>query len=586
MAFMRLPLLFLMIFSASGLYAQLYISPSGNSDSYFYAKDRVIYVENEIHLKANHKKETEASIYLRKQSQLLQGPKLANLNKGDGKLSVFQTGTSNAYDYNYWGLPVKVNVAANHLNDYIFEPITPTESRKAKLISALEGSSNPLSISDQWIYAYSGTNYSDWQYLGDDFDLLPGEGFTMKGVNGVNPDIIEGQSVNSGSAQVYDFRGIPNDGRIELPIKKDQIILVGNPYPSAIDLDKFLFENTNTTGIAYFWDSKKNGNSHYLSDYEGGYGTYSPGTGVYLPPIFKKYSNGAETGEKGDYYPRKMSPIAQGFMVMGKTEGKVIFQNSQRIYQKEAAGISQLKSPETSSYLKLNIELDTTYIRQLVLAFNKNATPDEDFAMDARKMDQNPSDISWLISNEDYLIDARPRIDGDLIPLHISLNRESDLKFSLEELNNFNPDRLFIYDSKDDLYFSIKTGYYKIKLPPGDYKDRFFLSFIEKLPAGTPTTDNLTTDQSSFKQPNILLNTIDIFQNNIQQQLEIKILYDSGIRDISLYDLNGKLFFSKNFRSKEKEFSLPTENLSNAVYIVKVITSDNRELTKKIGVKN
>ena len=83
---MRLTILFLLIFSTSGLFAQLYISPSEKSDSYIYAKDRLIFVQNGIDLTKNNKKETEASLYLRKGSQLLQGDKIANLNTGNGDI--------------------------------------------------------------------------------------------------------------------------------------------------------------------------------------------------------------------------------------------------------------------------------------------------------------------------------------------------------------------------------------------------------------------------------------------------------------------------------------------------------------------
>jgi len=587
MAFMRLTIFFLLIFSTTQLKAQLYISPSEKSDSYLYAKDRLVFVQNEIHLIKNHQEETEASLYLRKGSQLLQGNNSVNLNIGNGDISVFQKGTSNAFDYNYWGLPVKTSTDKNRLSDYLYDPASSTKSRKATLVSALEGQSNPLSVSNQWLYTYAGANYSNWHYVGANFDLLPGEGFTMKGVNGNNLNVIDEEEINSGSAQLYDFRGLPNNGKIELPIKEDQVLLVGNPYPSAIDLDKFLFENTSTTGIAYFWDSRKNGNSHYLADYEGGYGTYSPGAGIYVPAIFKKYANGSETGEIGEIYPRKKMPIAQGFMVIGKKEGVIHFQNSQRIYQKETDRISIFKSSESvnSSFL-LNIEMDSMYVKQLALAFSSMSTVNEDHAMDAREMNSPKNKLSWSISGESFLINVRPKVDEELIPLKISLNKETSLKFSIAEFNNFNPDRLFIYDAEDELYFGIKTGYLKLELPAGDYSDRFFVSFIEKLPSEIIKTDPPESEEKTEKLPNVLLNTIDIFQNNLLEQLETKILYETELSNLKLYDLQGKLILNKNFKNKEKEFNFSTGSLSNAIYIVKITTTDNRELTKKIRIKN
>ena len=586
MAFMKLPLLFLLIFSVTASFGQLYISPSEYSDSYLYAKDRLVYVEKDIHLVENNSKETEASIYLRKSANLLQGTKESNKNKGNGKLSVFQKGTSNAFDYNYWSMPVLIDKEHAKISDYIYEPLSSTNSRNANLIGGTDGNSIPLNISNRWIYTFAGSTYSNWAYLGDEFDLLPGEGFTMKGVNGINQNEVEEEIINSGSAQTYDFRGLPNDGKITLPIKKEQTLLIGNPYPSLLNLDKFLTENTSTTGIAYFWDSRENGHSHYLADYEGGYGTYSAGTGIYIPPVFRRYSDGSETGDTGSQFDRSIIPIAQGFMVIGKNDGILQFNNSQRLHENKENSKAVFKSPvaELESF-HLNVEIDEKYIQKLALVFSETSSADEDSALDARKMDENPEDISWWISEERFVINVRPKLEEELIPLKISLKNPAELKFSASDFKNFNPDRLFIYDAKDGLYFGVKTGYLKLNLQEGDYHDRFYVSFIEKLPE--TSTANIPEDNVSSKKPeNVLLNTIDIFQNNLQQQLEVKILYDAKISSIQLYDLNGKQFFNQNFKIQEKEFNFPTSNLSNAVYIVKVNTSDHKELTKKIGVKN
>lgn len=582
---MKLPLLFLMIFSVTNIVAQLYIAPSDKSESYIYLKNTVLYVDDNLELLRNNKKDIEASIYLRKGSQLIQGEKEVTGNRGTGMISVFQKGTSNAYDYNYWSLPVITNDGL--LIDYIFEPLTETNSRNAKLISALDGHSDPLSISNRWIYTFSGSNYSNWHYAGDHFDLLPGEGFSMKGVNGVNLSEIEEEIINKGNAQNYDFRGIPNDGLIKLPIKTDQVLLVGNPYPSAMDLDKFLMENTSTTGIAYFWDSRENGNSHYLLDYEGGYGTYSPGAGVYVPPIFKKYSDNSETGESGKYYERSVSPIAQGFMLRGASDGMIQFKNNYRLFPNEDSKQAIFKSVENEkSSLNLNIEIDSAYIQKLALVFKADSSIEAEHAMDAKKMNEDFQDISWNLSNEAFVINVRPRLDQELIPLKISVDKDSKLKFYISEMSNFNPDRVFLVDAQDDLYFSIQTGYLKLDLAKGEYKDRFFLSFIEKVELEAIKPDPGQPNNFIEKPKNILLNTVDIFQNNLYQQLEIKMLYDAEINIVRLYDLNGKLLAIHNLKSKEKEFKIPTGNLSNTVYIVKVNTSDNKELTKKINVRN
>ncbi|HEU4496872.1 MAG TPA: secretion protein, partial [Flavobacterium sp.] len=95
-------LLLLLLASVSG-FSQLYVSPS----SYMYVKDRVLFVKQDINLDNN------GLIYLRNDSQLLQGTATSSQNRGLGQVSVFQEGTSDNYDYNYWCSPVGIPAAAS-----------------------------------------------------------------------------------------------------------------------------------------------------------------------------------------------------------------------------------------------------------------------------------------------------------------------------------------------------------------------------------------------------------------------------------------------------------------------------------------
>ncbi|RKS17856.1 hypothetical protein CLV94_3297, partial [Flavobacterium endophyticum] len=70
-----LPLLLLSIVTQ----AQLYVS----TNSYMYVKDQVVFVKQDINLQNN------GNMYMRNESQLLQGTTSVSANKGLGKVSVF-----------------------------------------------------------------------------------------------------------------------------------------------------------------------------------------------------------------------------------------------------------------------------------------------------------------------------------------------------------------------------------------------------------------------------------------------------------------------------------------------------------------
>ena len=610
---MKHTLLFLLIFSAGSVFAQLSITSSAEAEHYVYVQNRLLYVEKEISIDQKDPG-SKAGIYLRNNAGLLQGESDSNKNTGTGKLSVYQRGRSSAFDYNYWSLPVAVRNTEQRVVDYIFAPKDVLNSDKASLIPDLNGTSNPLQISNRWLYAFSGTGYSNWQYLGNQFDLLPGEGFSMKGVNGINLSIIKSEAINPGNAQLYDFRGIPNNGLIEIPIKKDQILLIGNPYPSLFDLDRFLLENKATTGIAYFWDSKAEVNSHYLSDYVGGYGTYSPGLRQYAPPIFRNES-GAELF-RGAEVNRSPSPIGQGFMVIGKQDGVIRFTNSHRIYKgDDQIPIFKNTQEQGRTTLTLKITFNSLHEKNLILGFDDRSTELVDHGMDAKSMEQKSNDIFWDLNDINYVINVQPKIDEKLIPLLLQLKENTEVEFSISDLQNFDPDRVFIYDAEQKLYFGIRSGSLSLSLPAGHYKNRFYLSFIENLPEEQEenseeidesesneeqqNTDEGSTEDSNTedpdiedlkvfysKPPRVLLNSMEIFQNNKQEQLEIKLFYDSWITQVSMYDLQGKQVYQQVLQNREKEFLYPTGNLSNAIYIVKVKTNDQIEISKKVRISN
>jgi hypothetical protein len=81
--------------------AQLFIKDG----AYVFNKGAMVFVKDYINVSG-----VNSNFYLRNEGQLLQGSTSAGvgLNKGLGNLSVFQEGTSNNYEYNYWCSPVGV----------------------------------------------------------------------------------------------------------------------------------------------------------------------------------------------------------------------------------------------------------------------------------------------------------------------------------------------------------------------------------------------------------------------------------------------------------------------------------------------
>ena len=350
---MRRLLYYVLIFGIVSFSIQSYAQLSVSSGSYIYVNDQYVTVTQEVNLASN------ANIYLRNESQLLQKSVASSANTGLGSLSAFQEGTSNNFGYNYWCSPVgepSASVGNSNFGITLLKRPTGLISFGGETITTGQNGSTTntaLNISSRWIYTLTTANqYSSWNPKGSATTIGAGQGFTMKGVSGTDNTTVLSVQNNPGNNQRYDFRGKPNDGTIFIPVGNSvaggtgytESTLTGNPYPSAINLNWFLLENSgyivdyvtgtytlsNTpiiNGTAYFWEHQKPATSHVLTSYVGGYGTYVPNNpsanspGTYTSATWDTFnSDGSPNttgGSSGLNYKRMFSPVGQGFVIKG-----------------------------------------------------------------------------------------------------------------------------------------------------------------------------------------------------------------------------------------------------------------------------
>ncbi|HSP83403.1 MAG TPA: LamG-like jellyroll fold domain-containing protein, partial [Gillisia sp.] len=289
-----------------------------------------------------------------------------------GYLERDQQGTANSYNYNYWSSPVSMQGAANN-SSYTVAGVKKdgTNSNTTNHPNLNFGAwhefadgafSSPRKVSNYWLHKFRGTAnvYSEWKHIGSTGTLNAGEGYTMKGTSG---------KAKIEDSQNYVFKGKPNNGTIPLNIQQNQNYLLGNPYPSAIDIDKFILDNLNSADVAggtnsknvfngavYFWDHFAGGDTHILLEYIGGYATRNLIDGV--PAISNDFRIKANDA-KGNKIPGQYMPVAQGFFINSVIDpemagnisvdgGDIIFKNSQRAFMRE--------NPETSIFLKPEVQ--------------------------------------------------------------------------------------------------------------------------------------------------------------------------------------------------------------------------------------
>ncbi|TDR19728.1 T9SS sorting signal type C domain-containing protein [Flavobacterium cheniae] len=590
-------------------FSQMYVSPN----SYVFVNDQFMYVRQDVNLQNN------GNFFLRNNSQLLQGTAGAGANTGAGKLSVFQEGTTNNFQYNYWCSPVG-NASAAVGNEtfgiaMLNRPTGLTTSTPAIVLptSNLNGTSSPLAISPRWIYRFITSNaYAQWTYVGAGSTINAGEGFTMKGTSGTDATVaqaIEGVQNNSGSRQRYDFRGKPNDGNMSIPVSAGNFTLVGNPYPSAIDLNAYLLHPSNAAvinGQAYFWEQVVV-NTHVLNQYQGGYGIYNPGTGIYTPAAFWTYDNLGNQGVPagaGTIFQRRFSPVGQGFMVMGTAAGSVTMQNAFRVFVKEgvvnqsqfarnaevaSADVYDPNSeffPEipnvagtdytqirkgTAPYIRIHAMYNNGGVRPTTIAFLDTATDGFDYGADGRSPSGETAEFYYVLTDmpHEYVATAVQFDIDKRIPVGFRCTASTNFKLQVKDVVDFDDNQpVYLHDKQTGIYYDIKNGIFDMVMPAGDNRSRYEITF--------KNTDVVLDNPTDFAD------AFTVFQNNENGMLTIYNTLNKDITALMMYDVTGKLVMNKTNLGKAVSYEFSTSALSDGVYVVKTKTRDNLDVSKKV----
>ncbi|MDP5078585.1 MAG: T9SS type A sorting domain-containing protein, partial [Nonlabens sp.] len=458
------------------------------------------------------------------------------------------------------------------------------------------------------------------------------------------------QSIGGSTAtgQRYDFRGRPNNGTITLSVIADDFALVGNPYPSALDLKRFLEDNSNYAQVPrldgmgipvmdgmgnpvydyvpgltatidaqiLFWESKAT--SHQLTDYIGGYGSYVPGAfgnnadnGMYTPAAFSRYdsngnpSGGSITGGSTGFAPpigagssRRYAAIGQGFMIARtstanggvfapSTTGSPVFSNSQRAFRREDASLSIFKSAPGSG------------------AGNPNQT-DPDFVRPKIYFSAAVNDLyvrEFILAFGD---DSTDGLDWGLEAVVDNNIQVNDMYMAQEGKKLVIKTIPFLETKKVPVSFVLRDpSTFEISIKSIQHFDTPFILLHDKqngtvydlktstatvaLPAGS-YNDRF---EIVFEQPTtlstgseVLATAIDIFQNNDRQLLTILNPELKDIKNIALYDLAGRLIVSEKATSAVDNYTFNTATYSSGIYIVRVTDSANNETAVKVSIAN
>jgi uncharacterized repeat protein (TIGR01451 family) len=532
-----------------------------------------------------------------------------------------QQGKQNSYNYNYWSSPVSILGVPSNNSPYTVSGILKdgTDAASPKDINFVNGAysadtpngSNPIKISGRWIWTYSavttGTaleNYYKWENVGYWGDINVGDGFSMKGTGGT-------PTLNN-ALQNYVFVGKPNSGEIKTSyLNENQTYLIGNPYPSALDADEFIRNNLNSSsctgctgsanvfnGTLYFWDHFGLSNSHLLTEYEGGYATYTLMGGVLAKSNIPLTAQTLQTGSKT---PERYIPVGQGFFVQATLDpailgsstatidgGYLYFKNGQRLFKKESvtganSGSLFMKSVKSKTAeantdkdnrSKIRLGFDSTIgsHRQLLVGSDSNASNGFDIGYDAPMLDMSENDMYLDINNSKFVIEAVPSFNSDqVIPLGINVANEGSLTIKIDALENIPlSTEIYLYDAITEVSHDLRASNFKVFVGTGEYKKRFFLQFAERK-LGLKEETKIESGVTIFYSDD---NKVIVVTNNDKNVL---------VTEVSLFNIVGQTISNWEIKdNNHNQITLSVKNMSKGVYIVKTKTTKGESSTKII----
>lgn len=430
------------------------------------------------------------------------------------------------FDYVYWGTPIAGNA---------FSQLAGAQASTATTANAFDLK-----------YKYATGTGGGWQTL---TATEVAKGFIMRVksqapfTNATNTDFIN-----------LKFTGVANNGDITVPITNNPTapnggtshVLLANPYPSALNAEKFLTENTDIDGVVYIWTSgtMNNGGTQLYS--QADYIAYTL-AGTVVPNSIPTTFNGKIAS-------------GQGFKVKSLTNsGSVTFNNCMRLTtdnnQFFRSNFNELQAGPRDRF-KLNMTGNNAVFSQILVAYLPQATLGYDRMYDAGRNSVSTAQLFSVFEGDGrrLAINARPTfVNTDIVPLGISKSDTTAESFTIsitEKEGIFNtPDvNVYIHDLVNNTYHNLNNGDFTFNTNQTATLGRYEIVY-----------QSGTLSNPQFDATGVVAN----IKNN---SLNIKAV--KNMVAIEVFDLTGKKIFESEIQNTS-EFSAPF-NHAQAIYIAKV----------------
>lgn len=423
-------------------------------------------------------------------------------------------------------------------------------------------------------YSFNQT-INNWTYETGVAVMSAGKGYIARAPNNLNystPQIVQNT-----------FIGVPNNGVITTPIIKVSGVtnnLIGNPYPSAIDIDLFLTDPANigiVNGTVYLWTH----NTAITNTI--------PGTSIYnyTSNDYAKYNltGGVKTGStaiSGGVIPSGKIAAGQAFFIetnSSLTNGAYVasFNNSMRVAGNNNQ-FFKLNNPVVLNSNYSNIEKNRVWLNvtnaggaydETLVGYVTAATNGLDSLFDGKTLPGgNFVSIYSILDSNNLAIQGKalPFDQNDVVPLGFSTTLTGNFTIALENFDGlFTNQNIYLLDKSNNTFYDLKSQNMTFSIDAsGTFNNRFELHFTSK---------TLSTTNS-----NLVSNNIQIVKK--EKYIEIKS-NGENISSVQIFDLLGRIVFTKD-KINTLEFNTTDLNVSTQALIVEVILDNREKIVKKV----
>jgi len=455
-----------------------------------------------------------------------------------------------AYDYIYWGSPLKTNT---------FDQLATARAYNNANTTAT-GATGAFDLMYKYVSGDTTVN-GGWQAL---TTTTPGSGFIMR--MKLQTPFTSTLIQNITDHINLTFTGLANNGVITVPITNTDLTispnsarnnnLLANPYPSAIDSDKFLEYNTNLDGVVYIWKAL----------------TPNSGVNAYNNSDYIAYTRAGSTAASGIGAAIFNGKIAtgQGFKVKAMNvsgTGTAVFNNCMRVSGNNNQ-FMRANSDVTVDRYKLNIIGNNGVGNQILIAYMPETTLGYDRMYDAELNSVSPVQLysSLAEGNKQLAINARPSFENtDIVNLGVIKSNVSSENFSIaisekEGVFSTSPVNVFLHDNLLNIYHNLADGAYTFNTSAVALNNRFQVLYQDS-----------TLNNSDFESNNVFAK----ISNEI-----IKIASSLPMTDLSVYDLSGRLVMNIKVNNQNE---ITNEFLfAEGIYIAKIKMNNGAVATIKL----